>query len=223
MAVLLSLRSCLSNGLRLTSESVTRTVRPLSTCNPLSLFRPLTTYQSLTFRTLAHHRSVMSSSIENLCVQNGPSQHGVRLLSMFTAQRPPTYSNPSFTGSLNVQSLLAPMQPTIQQVRTRIRYSRRGGKPRTVKAVIRRFFRLYNGLWIRPMAGRNKRKWKKTPAHNFRLKHHLVCNRAQCQLLDKMVNRHFRLPKYYVEDPYEVYHRKSNLPDYRYQPPKFLP
>jgi hypothetical protein len=38
-----------------------------------------------------------------------------------------------------------------------------------------------------------------------------------------MVNIHFKQPKYYINDPYAPYHRKSNLPDYRYQPPKFLP
>jgi large subunit ribosomal protein L35 len=131
---------------------------------------------------------------------------------LFPAMMPPT-----------CQPMLSPMQVSMQTIRTRILYSRRGGNPKTVKPVIRRFFRLYNGLWIRTRAGRNKKKWTKTPARIHRLKQHVVCTRSQCQLLDKMVNRYFRLPKYYADDPYAPYHRKSNLPDYRYQPPKFLP
>ena len=82
-----------------------------------------------------------------------------------------------------------PAQICAQPVRTRILYSRVTGKPETVQDVVDRFYRLYNGLWIRTKSGRNKKKWAKSPTRVHRLKEHVVCNRAQCQLLDKMVNR----------------------------------
>ena len=58
----------------------------------------------------------------------------------------------------------------IQPARTRVYYSRTMGKPRTVRAVIKRFFRLNNGQWIRTQAGRAKRLWKKEPRQQACLK-----------------------------------------------------
>jgi len=218
MAAVLTLRSGLLSRLRSASEGLTHITRTLVMSNS----SPLTQSQLTLHWPLAKNPSLVSG-LQHLSLQDGLSQRGSRGLSIFTAHQPASLSKCSLIGSLNVQSMLAPVQLNVQPVRTRIIYSRRGGKPRTVRAVVGRFFRLHNGLWIRPKAGRNKRKWKKSPARNHRAKHHVVCNRAQCQLLDKMVNKYFRLPKHYVEDPYQAYHRKSNLPDYRYQPPKFLP
>lgn len=119
--------------------------------------------------------------------------------------------------------LLNPAPILVQPVRTRILFSYRGGKPRTVKAVVNRFFRLYNGLWIRTCAGRHKKRWLKPLRRVQRLKQHVFVNKTQCRLLDRMVNKYYKTPKYYVDDPYAPYHRKSNLPDYRYEPPKFYP
>lgn len=119
--------------------------------------------------------------------------------------------------------LLSPVPAVIQPVRTRILYSLYGGKPETDESVTARFLRLYNGLWIRTRAGRHKKRWMRRPSRVHRLKQHVVCNKTQCRLLDQMVNKYFKVPKYYVEDPYAPYHRKSNLPDYRYQSPKFYP
>lgn len=119
--------------------------------------------------------------------------------------------------------LLNPAPILVQPVRTRILFSYRGGKPRTVRAVVHRFFRLYNGLWIRARAGRHKKRWMKPLRRVQQLKQHVFVNRTQCRLLDRMVNKFYKTPKYYVDDPYAPYHRKSNLPDYRYEPPKFYP
>lgn len=146
-----------------------------------------------------------------------------RCMSVFGGFQSKSSSLLSTAMNLPVTSFLTPVPILAQPVRTRILYSRKGGNARTVKAVIHRFFRLYNGLWIRTRAGRHKKRWAKSKARIHRLKAHVVCNRTQCQLLDKMVNIYFKTPKYYVNDPYAPYHRKSNLPDYRYQAPKFLP
>ena len=97
------------------------------------------------------------------------------------------------------------------------------GEPESRQDVVDRFFRLENGLWIRTRAGRRKKLWRKRQTRINRLRQHVFCNETQCQMLDKMVNIEYKTPKYYVDDPYTPYHRKSNLPDYRYRPPKFLP
>ncbi|KAK2174968.1 hypothetical protein NP493_761g00002 [Ridgeia piscesae] len=111
----------------------------------------------------------------------------------------------------------------IQPARTRVYYSRTMGKPRTVRAVIKRFFRLNNGQWIRTQAGRAKRLWKKEPRQQARLKQHLCLNATQCRKLDKMVNRRWKEKSFHVDDPYEPYHKLERIPHYSYKPPKFLP
>lgn len=119
--------------------------------------------------------------------------------------------------------LLHPHLQTVQPCRTRVIYGLRDGEPESVQDVIDRFYRLENGLWIRPHAGRAKKLWTKSHRRIKRLRQHVFCNATQCRMLDKMVNIEYKTPKYYVGDPYTPYHRKSNLPDYRYRPPKFLP
>jgi len=118
---------------------------------------------------------------------------------------------------------LQPSQQVVQPCRTRIIYRLSDGEPESVQEAIDRFYRLENGLWIRTRAGRHKKLWKKTARRIKRLRQHVICNDTQCRMLDKMVNIEYKTPKYYVDDPYKPYHRKSNLPDYRYRPPKFLP
>ena len=108
-------------------------------------------------------------------------------------------------------------------VRTRIMYSRRTGGPRTVSAVVRRFFRLNNGMWIRTRAGRHKKLWKKNGRRIAALQQHVFCTQRQCWMLDRMVNRYYKIPKFYANDPYAPYHSKKNLPFYNYNKPKFLP
>jgi large subunit ribosomal protein L35 len=119
--------------------------------------------------------------------------------------------------------LLLPTTVTEQAVRTRVTCSRRDGKPRTVYAVTRRFFRLYNGMWIRTRAGRHKKLWKKQGRTIAALQQHVFCTQRQCWTLDKMVNRYYKTPKYYPDDPYQPYHSKDNLPNYNFIKPTFLP
>ena len=109
------------------------------------------------------------------------------------------------------------------QVRTKIYYNRNSGGPRPVKAAMYRFFRLHNGMWIRVQAKRSRKKWAKSPSHHERLQRHLLCNRQQCQMLDKMATEYYKKPKFYVDDPYEPYHKFSNLPLFRYQKPRYFP
>jgi len=127
----------------------------------------------------------------------------------------------------NQQEFLQPENPTTSALsrRTKISFNRKNGGPRNVRAVTQRFFRLGNGMWIRTHAGRQKSHWKKTNQRVYRLQAHVFCNRSQNQLLDKMTSQYFKTPKYYVDDPYEPYHKKENLPLFRHykNKPRYLP
>lgn len=98
------------------------------------------------------------------------------------------------------------------QVRTVIKFSLRKGKRKSNKAVLKRFFRLHWGGWIRTKAGRHKRLWRKSGKNRLRLKQHVFCTTTQSYLLDKMVTKYWRTPKYYVDDPYTPYHSREEFP-----------
>lgn len=94
-------------------------------------------------------------------------------------------------------------------IRTVTKFSLQKGKRKTVKAVLKRFYRLNWGGWIRTRAGRHKHLWKKSPALRKRLREHVFVNATQSTLLDKMVTKYWKRPKYYVDDPYEPYHTRE--------------
>ncbi|KAL8567932.1 hypothetical protein ACOMHN_059054 [Nucella lapillus] len=126
----------------------------------------------------------------------------------------------------NSAQICSPVQaatPLVEQVRTKVRYSRNRGKPKTVHSVPARFYRLNWGIWIRTRAGRAKRLWKKTEDRKHRLRQHVFCNRTQSRLLDKMVTDFWRRPKYWVDDPYEPYHKRENLDLYFPKSRQFFP
>ncbi|XP_066999276.2 large ribosomal subunit protein bL35m [Anabrus simplex] len=101
---------------------------------------------------------------------------------------------------------------TIQpQCRTVTKFSLQKGKRKAVKTVLKRFYRLNWGAWIRTRAGKNKRVWKKSSKAKRLSKEHVFCNSTQSWLLDKMVTSYWRKPKYYVDDPYEPYHTREEF------------
>lgn len=73
-------------------------------------------------------------------------------------------------------------------VRTITYSSRRKGKRKTVKAVVRRFRRTGSGKWKRWQAGKNHFNSKKTSKRRSRLRRYVICNKQQTRLLNKMVN-----------------------------------
>lgn len=103
--------------------------------------------------------------------------------------------------------------------RTVTKFSLKKGRRKTVKAVIKRFYRLNWGGWIRTMAGRHKHLWQKSKRRKMRLRRHVFCNGHQSYMLDKMVNAYWRKPKYYVDDPYAPYHNRDWF-NYSYSKPK---
>lgn len=118
---------------------------------------------------------------------------------------------------------LQPTTPLLEQVRTKVRYSKMKGKPKSVHSVPARFFRLNWGIWIRTRAGRAKRLWTKSSARKYRLRQHVFCNRQQSKLLDKMVTDFWKRPKYWVDDPYAPYHKRENFDTYFPQKRPFYP
>ena len=123
--------------------------------------------------------------------------------------------------------LLQPENPSTSALstRTKISFNRHNGGPRNVRAVTHRFFRLANGMWIRTHAGRKKSHWKKTDRRAYRLQAHVFCTKSQMQLFDKMTSQYYKTPKFYVDDPYEHYHKKERIPLFRHlaNKPKYLP
>lgn len=94
-------------------------------------------------------------------------------------------------------------------IRTLITCSMKKGKRKSVDAVWRRFKRLHWGGWIRTRCGRHKKMHKKSSNLKHRLRQHVLVNATQSTLLDKMVTKFWKRPKYYIDDPYEPYHERS--------------
>ncbi|KAK3590146.1 hypothetical protein CHS0354_041201 [Potamilus streckersoni] len=120
-------------------------------------------------------------------------------------------------------SLLQSCLPFINSIRTKVRFSRRKGKPANIRAVTHRFFRLDWGAWIRPRAGRYKKVYKQSPDQKRELRQHVFCNRTQCKLLDKMTTKFWKRKRFYVDDPYEPYQKRVNLSTYFPEKPRFVP
>ncbi|XP_069652284.1 large ribosomal subunit protein bL35m [Haliaeetus albicilla] len=123
------------------------------------------------------------------------------------------WGNLSGGGTPPVLSSVTSLLPSIlqQPVRTLTYCSLRNGKRKTVKAVIDRFLRLHNGLWVRRKAGYKKKLWKKSAAQRKRLRELVLCTRTQCKLLDKMTTSFWKRRNWYVNDPYQKYHDRTNL------------
>ncbi|KAM4866586.1 large ribosomal subunit protein bL35m isoform 2-T2 [Thomomys bottae] len=108
---------------------------------------------------------------------------------------------------------VVPLVPSVLKmpVRTVTYCSTKKGKRKTVKAVIDRFLRLHSGLWLRRKAGYKKKLWKKTSARKRRLREMVFCNKTQSKMLDKMTTSFWRRRNWYVDDPYQKYHDRTNL------------
>jgi len=102
--------------------------------------------------------------------------------------------------------------PMQDQTRTVTKFSLRKGKRKSVKAVLKRFYRLNWGAWIRTRAGRQKKLWKRSAANKYRKRQHIFVNGTQAWLLDKCVTKFWRRPKYYINDIYEPYHKRPECP-----------
>lgn len=132
-------------------------------------------------------------------------------------------SSSSYLNSVQTRSIVYPILsplilkgftaalPGFQPVRTLTKFSRQKGKRKSVKAVLKRFKRLDWGIWIRTKSGRHKKLWKKTSARKRRLRQHVFTNSTQSWLLDKMVTKFWKRPKFYINDPYTPYHTREEF------------
>ncbi|KAK2541115.1 Mrpl35 [Columba livia] len=121
--------------------------------------------------------------------------------------------NPPRGGGTSILSSVTSLLPNLlqQPARTLTYCSLRKGKRKTVKAVTKRFLRLHNGLWVRRQSGYKKKLWKKSASQKKRLRELVLCTRTQCKLLDKMTTSFWKRRNWYVDDPYQKYHDRTNL------------
>ncbi|OPJ70785.1 large ribosomal subunit protein bL35m [Patagioenas fasciata] len=121
--------------------------------------------------------------------------------------------NPPGGGDTSILSSVTALLPSLlqQPARTLTYCSLRKGKRKTVKAVTERFLRLHNGLWVRRQSGYKKKLWKKSASQKKRLRELVLCTRTQCKLLDKMTTSFWKRRNWYVDDPYQKYHDRTNL------------
>ncbi|KAM4053781.1 large ribosomal subunit protein bL35m [Anomaloglossus baeobatrachus] len=125
----------------------------------------------------------------------------------------PAAHNPAPAQGSAILSSVTPLLPSLlhQPSRTITYISLRKGKGKSVRSVIKRFMRLHCGLWIRRKAGYKKKLWKKSAARKKRLREIVFCNKTQSKLLDKMTSSFWKRRNWYIDDPYQKYHDRTNL------------
>jgi len=168
------------------------------------------------------HAAVLQGSVPGLDICSTQNNSLFRSFSVLMTRNPVVTSARSqilnqFNQRNNVNENFNVLPRTLGNVnlitprRSVVRFSALNGKRKTVKAVIKRFYRLNWGIWIRPRAGRHKKLWKKNAARRKRARTHVFCNATQTYMLDKMVAKFWRKKTYYVDDPYESYHKRENF------------
>lgn len=115
--------------------------------------------------------------------------------------------------NVSINRLLAQQNSPLwaQQARTRVYQSYKSARPKTVEPVPARFKRLGCGQWIRTRSGRHKRLWKKSKVCRIRMKAHVLCNKRQNWLLERMVGKYWKRHRHYPNDPYAPYHVRNGL------------
>ncbi|XP_068957166.1 large ribosomal subunit protein bL35m [Petaurus breviceps papuanus] len=164
---------------------------------------------------------LVSSALQNC-------SNSVRLISTLSARRLSHFQTPLVSPAAKlvppvrslacghpsaILSSVTPLLPAVLRlpVRTLTYCSLRKGKRKSVKAVLFRFLRLHCGLWVRKKAGYKKRLWKKKPARKKRLREQVFCNKTQSKLLDKMTTSFWKRRNWYMDDPFQKYHDRTNL------------
>ncbi|XP_035210038.1 39S ribosomal protein L35, mitochondrial-like [Stegodyphus dumicola] len=109
------------------------------------------------------------------------------------------------------RSLLFSENPNINVSRSVTKFSLKTGKMKSVGAVLSRFYRLDNGLWIRRRAGSHKHLWRRNYKSRYEKVQHVVCTKTQCIMFDKMVSKAYKKKKYFIDDPFEPYEKRNNF------------
>ncbi|XP_048851950.1 39S ribosomal protein L35, mitochondrial [Brienomyrus brachyistius] len=142
-------------------------------------------------------------------------------LTLATGPQRPAFVGPAPLATLPNHSLprsgilysAARLSPSLleQPARSLTYYSLKKGKRKTVKAVVKRFLRLHCGLWLRRKAGYKKKLWKKKSVRKKRLREHVFCNATQSRMLNKMTTSFWKRRNWYIDDPHQKYHDRTNL------------
>lgn len=160
------------------------------------------------------HKVLVSSNMPMIA---SPSSSRFCTVHMAAALQATIHPHPCFTGVLSYRSLLMqkPAVATTPACRTVVKWSVRKGKRKSVKAVIKRFYRLNwggRGIWVRPHAGKHKKRWKKSSRDKARLDKFVFTNATQSRMLDTMVTKFWRKRFWFVDDPYQPYHNREEFP-----------
>ncbi|XP_078310330.1 large ribosomal subunit protein bL35m-like [Crassostrea virginica] len=148
--------------------------------------------------------------------------HQFSTLNLENANRGCALSNQSIYRTPVQRSLLEACQPFKTTIRTKIRYSKMN-KEKTARPVIRRFFRLDWGAWIRTRTGRGKRRYQKSAERRRRLDQHVFCNKQQNKLLDQLVTPFWRRKMHFVDDPYAPYQKRHHISRFFKEKQPFYP
>lgn len=114
--------------------------------------------------------------------------------------------------------LLALNNQSVNQTRSVTKFSLKTGKMKSVNAILKRFYRLDCGLWIRRRAGCHSKLHKKNAKTRYNLQQHVFCTKTQCITFDKMTSDWVKKKRYYIDDPFEPYQVRNNfdwVPPYR--------
>ncbi|XP_029448625.1 39S ribosomal protein L35, mitochondrial [Rhinatrema bivittatum] len=169
--------------------------------------KPLKSFFPLTYNGISCGER-LASGLSSLCFKPVQAPAIFATTKLSSATRKLTHRP-----NISILNSVTPLLPSIfqQPLRTLTYFGFRKGKRKTVKAVVKRFLRLHCGLWLRKRAGYKKRLWKKSAARKKRLREEVFCNRTQSILLDKMTTSFWKRRNWFVNDPYQKYHDRTNL------------
>jgi len=88
-------------------------------------------------------------------------------------------------------------------------YNLHDGERKNLAAVVARFKRLDWGAWIRPRAGRDKKRWKKNTKQLMENEKHVFCKPYHKRRFDRAVTMEIKEQRHIPEDPYKVYNDMS--------------
>lgn len=92
-----------------------------------------------------------------------------------------------------------------------IYYDRNTCRPHSHPEVLKRYFRLRWGGWIRARPGFKRHLWKKPFwLRSWAIQHVFVKDKER-EMLEKMISADYKRSRYFIDDIYEPYHRRTDI------------
>ncbi|XP_055328533.1 uncharacterized protein LOC129581460 [Paramacrobiotus metropolitanus] len=88
------------------------------------------------------------------------------------------------------------------------------GEKQTDQEIPKRYFRLHWGGWLRRFPAAHKAMWKMNAQGRYNKDMHYFVTKRNSQKFDRMVRREYRMPYYFIDDPYEPYHTRTEARAY---------